>query len=292
MTLELRGRTALVTGAGNGIGRAAAQRLLDAGASVVAVDVDQAALSRLSPGADGGALKTIARDLLEGGAPQEVVSQAISELGRVDILVNSAGCNWDAPIEDTSDDHWESLLDILVTTPFRLARALAPHFKALADQEDAAGGALAYRKVVSVAALEGVTGRPGAANYSAANAALIGFSNSLSKEWVRFRVAANAVTFGPVQTRLLMPSGGSNRLEVGGYAIQGGVPQAAAQRLGLKMEAKDSYTEDEIYDVRGTIAGVAPTSVAQAADVILFYCSPASDQISGTMHAVGSARRY
>jgi 3-oxoacyl-[acyl-carrier protein] reductase len=290
MTQTFAGRVALVSGAAHGIGAATVRKLAREGATVVAGDVDGDALAALSR-ACGDRVKPFVADLLRDGAVEDFVALALKGQGKVDIVVNSAGFAWDAPIGETTDERWSAVLSVLATVPFRIARALGPHFKARADEENARGGPLAYRKVVSVAALEGVVGRAGAANYSAANAALIGLTNSLSREWARFRVTANTVAFGPVQTRQLLPQGPVNRVHVGGCEVLSGVDHALLERLGVSAPVKDEYSDDEVYGLRGAFGGVRPLSADEAAGVIGYFCSSASDQVSGTVHAAGSPRR-
>jgi 3-oxoacyl-[acyl-carrier protein] reductase len=291
MTHTFAGRVALVSGAAHGIGAATVRKLAREGATVVACDVDGDALGKLSE-ACGDNVKPFVVDLLEDGAADAFVAFALRSAGKADIIVNSAGFSWDSPIGKMTNEQWNAVLAVLATVPFRIARAIAPHFKARADEEDQGGGPPAYRKLVSVAALEGVAGRAGAANYSAANAAMTGLTSTLAREWARFRVTANTVAFGPVQSRQLLPSGPVNRLQVGGYEIQSGVNHALLERLGVSTPAKDQYSEDEVYGVKGPFAGVRPLSIDEAAEVIAYFCSTASDQVSGTMHAAGSPRRF
>jgi 3-oxoacyl-[acyl-carrier protein] reductase len=291
MTGLLAGRVAVVTGAAHGIGLATARKLVEEGATVVAADVDGEALGRLAS-QHPGSIVPVVGDLMDDGAPEHLVAHALETAGKIDIIVNNAGFSWDAPMSETTDERWESLLKVLVTVPFRIARAVGPHFKAQADAENAAGEEGPYRKVVSVGALEAVVGRPGAVNYSAANAALIGFTNGLAREWARLRVTANTVAFGPVQTRLLLPQGPFNRISVGGYDVQSGLAPALLERLGVPEEPKAHYEDAEVYGGKRRLGELRPVTVAEAAGTILYLCSSASDQVTGTMHAVGTPRRF
>src|SRR5437660_245323 len=119
MEISLAGKSALVTGAGRGIGLAIAQKLATAGASVLLVDVDTAALEQAEKSLPAGRVSTLAGDLTRSDFPQAAVDKLIHNFGSVDIIVNSAGYTWDSVIQKTTDEQFQAMLDIHAVTPFR-----------------------------------------------------------------------------------------------------------------------------------------------------------------------------
>ena len=103
-----------------------------------------------------------------------------------------------------SDDQFQAMLDIHTVVPFRMARATAPIFKAAAEA-DAKNGERTYRKTVMVSSGAGIYGLPGASNYAAGKAGVIGLMKTAAKEWGRYNVCVNALAFGVIRTRFGMP---------------------------------------------------------------------------------------
>ena len=137
MSFSLKGKTALVTGAGRGIGRAIASQLADAGASVMLNDLEN--IGALRDGA--GALRrrpvaAVAGDLTEPSFPDALVAAALDRFGALDIIVNNAGYNWDNVIQKTSDEQFQAMLDIHLVVPFRIMRAAATHIRARGEERD------------------------------------------------------------------------------------------------------------------------------------------------------------
>src|SRR4051794_11071725 len=129
MYLDLKGRTALVTGAGRGIGRAIATQLAASGAAVMLNDLDsQPAIETKSLIEQNGnkSVYALAGDITSRDFPDQLVSSTISEFGSLDILINNAGYTWDGPVHKTSDEQFLAMLDIHVVAPFRALRAAAP----------------------------------------------------------------------------------------------------------------------------------------------------------------------
>jgi len=182
---SLAGKTALVTGASRGIGRAIAVELAAAGASVVV-------------GYRNGQeeAEEVAREI-GGRAVQADVSDAASALalveaaGDLDILVNNAGLTRDGLLARMSDDDWRTVIDTNLSSVFYTCRAVTrPMMKKRAGA------------IVNVSSIVGVHGNWGQANYAASKAGIIGFTKSLAKELGSRNVRANVVAPGYVQTQL------------------------------------------------------------------------------------------
>src|SRR5262245_16718265 len=124
LTIDLSGRTAIVTGGGRGIGREIASKLAQAGASVVINDLDAAVLKEASDElSQAGKVTSLAGDMTAPDFPQRLVDAGIQAYGSIDIIANNAGYTWDNVIQKTTDEQFQAMLDIHLTAPFRLLRA-------------------------------------------------------------------------------------------------------------------------------------------------------------------------
>ena len=125
MAFDLNGRTALVTGAGRGIGRAIAVQLAHAGAAVMLNDLDREVVFETGGLIDqaGGAAKAMPGDLTKSDFPEKLVNATLAGFGSIDIIVNNAGYTWDNVIQKTTDEQFQAMLDIHLVAPFRVLRA-------------------------------------------------------------------------------------------------------------------------------------------------------------------------
>src|SRR5436305_9620505 len=126
-------KVAIVTGSARGIGRATAELLSSQGAKVLINDLDKD-VAEQTAGEFSGETTVYAGDLTKEGEPDKLVQAAVDAWGKVDILVNNAGYTLDAPIHKMSDDWFQKMLDIHLVVPFRMIRAIAPHFREPAKQ--------------------------------------------------------------------------------------------------------------------------------------------------------------
>jgi 3-oxoacyl-[acyl-carrier protein] reductase len=275
MTNLLTDRTAVVTGAAHGIGRATADLLAEQGATVVASDVDDEALARASSEISqrhGVRVVPVPGDLTTPDVPAAVVEQAWQETGRLDILVNAAGYNLNARAISMTDEAWQRMLDVHVTAPFHLLRAAGPYFQKARDQ-DVAAGRETFRKVVNVSSIA-VMGSAFQANYAAGKAAVVGLTKSLAKEWAPLRVNVNAVAFGSIDTRLTRPRTADNTADIGGVELQ----------LGLPASAMEAAVADIPFGRVGT--------AREAADGVFLLCSPWSNWVTGQLLVVSGGQVY
>jgi 3-oxoacyl-[acyl-carrier protein] reductase len=196
----LEGKNAIVTGSARGIGRATAELFAANGASVLINDLDADAAEQAASEI-GGKTAVYASDMTRPEAADELVATANEAFGSVDIVVNNAGYTWDGVAHKMSDEQFQAMLDIHTIVPFRVARALAPHWREAAKAE-AAEGREVFRKLINVSSISGTMGNAGQVNYSAGKAAVVGMTKTLAKEWGQFKINVNAVAFGFVETRL------------------------------------------------------------------------------------------
>ena len=140
MSTSLKGRTALVTGAGRGIGRAVAQALAEAGANVMLNDLDREVVFETGMLIDkaGGSVKAMPGDVTAAEFPEKLVKATVNGFGAIDIIVNNAGYTWDNVIQKTTDEQFQAMLDIHVTAPFRILRAASSWIREAAKKEIAA----------------------------------------------------------------------------------------------------------------------------------------------------------
>jgi 3-oxoacyl-[acyl-carrier protein] reductase len=199
--MRFDGCVALVTGAGRGIGRATALGLAREGAKVLVNDVDE----RVAAGvcdeivAGGGRASYAAGSVADREFAGAMVGQAEAELGRINVLVNNAGVTAPAMTLKMTVDQWQRVIDVNLTGVFNCIQAVGVSFKR--THEENPDGRCAGR-VVNVSSVAGLRGTVGQANYGAAKAGVIGLTMSVAREWGRYRVVANAVAFGTVETRM------------------------------------------------------------------------------------------
>ncbi|HXO39109.1 MAG TPA: SDR family oxidoreductase, partial [Candidatus Acidoferrum sp.] len=228
MSFLLAGKTALVTGAGRGIGRAIATKLATAGAAVMVNDIDDAALceTRCVLRDAGHRVERTVGDLIQPSFPEKLIEATLSAFGSVDIIVNNAGYSWDNVIQKTTDEQFQAMLEIHLVVPFRVLRAASTYIRETAKREIAAGTRI-MRKVVNITSIAGTDGNAGQAGYSAGKAGVVGLTKTLAKEWGRYNVNVNTVGFGLIETRLVQPlTGGQSEIEMRGHKIKIGVQQS------------------------------------------------------------------
>ena len=271
MAFTLEGKTALVTGAGRGIGRAIAQRLREAGAAVLVNDLDEAVVQET---ARLFACRYLAGDVTAPDFPQKLVDATIAAYGSIDIIVNNAGYTWDSVIQKTSDEQFQAMLDIHITAPFRILRAASSWIRETSKAESAAGRRV-MRKVVNITSISGTDGSAGQAGYSSGKAGVIGLTKTMAKEWGRYNVNVNAVGFGLVETRLIQPlTGDGASIEIKGRTIAVGVQPKALDAARATIPLGRLGTPDE------------------AAGAVLFFCSPLSDYVTGEVLICGGGMHF
>ena len=191
--MRLDGKSALVTGAGRGIGRAIALRLAAEGASVAATDIDAtmaAETVRLIEGNEGRAVP-LRLDVRDSADVERVFAQVIEGFGTLDILVNNAGFARDAMLHKMSEEQFDDVIDVHLKGTWLCTRAAARHMRARQ-----AG------RVINLGSISGKVGNVGQTNYSAAKAGVIGLTKAAAKELARYNVTVNAVQPAMVDTEM------------------------------------------------------------------------------------------
>ena len=258
----LDGKAAIVTGSARGIGRATAELFIAEGAKVLINDLDPDVAEQTASEIDGETA-VFAGDLTKEGAADELVAAAVDAFGAVDICVNNAGYTWDGVAHRMTDEQFQAMLDIHTVVPFRVARALAPHWREAAKAEKAEDKEV-FRKLINVSSTSGTMGNAGQINYSAAKAAVVGMTKTLAKEWGGFKINVNAVAFGFVETRLTAAKGEeAGEIEREGEKIELGIPEQMRE-MGKMM-----------------IPLGRPAQPTEAAGPVLLLCSDYANYIHG-----------
>ena len=216
----LEGKVALVTGAGRGIGEQIARVLHRDGATVIGVDVPQAAdsLVALTNELEGDYL---ALDITAKDAPQRIAHEVVSERGGVDIVVHNAGITRDKKLANMAEDRWDSVIGVNLTAPERITRELL-------DQK----AINAHGRIIGVASIAGIAGNLGQTNYATSKAGVIGLVDSLKDE-LADGITVNAVAPGFIETQMTAAVPFATR-EVGrrlNAMSQGGLPVDVAETI-------------------------------------------------------------
>lgn len=185
--MRLQHRTAIVTGAASGIGRACAALFAENGAQVLAVDRPGSDLAGTAQSHDR--IRVLATDIAEAGAPERIVAHAVNELGGVDMLMNNAGVSHRARVEEMLAEDWDRVLAVNVRAQFLLCRAAIPHLK-----KSTSG------RIINVASVMAEATDFGLAAYCASKAGVAGLTRTLALELGKFGITANYIEPGAIQT--------------------------------------------------------------------------------------------
>jgi 3-oxoacyl-[acyl-carrier protein] reductase len=191
--IDCKGKNALVTGAGRGIGREIALRLAQAGANIAVCDVDLSSAQNTAMEIESLGQKALAlqADVSKANAVADMFAAFFQAFPILDILVNNAGITRDGLIMRMKEEDWDLVIDINLKSAFLCCKEASRHMmKARCG------------KIVNVASVVGIMGNAGQVNYSASKAGLIGLTKSLAKEFATRNIQVNAVAPGFIQTAM------------------------------------------------------------------------------------------
>ncbi len=261
MVETLVGKIAIVTGAGQGIGKETALRLSREGATVVVAEFNPDTANSVAEEikSAGGQALAYPIDIGDTPAVREMVGRVVERFGLLDILVNNAGVNNVLPFLEMTESVWDHLMRVnLRGTFFCLQAGALQMVRQAPEQVRAAGKADAcYGKIVNLASISGQAGRPLASHYAASKAAIINITQSAALALAPYGVNVNAVAPGIVSTPMW------DQLDRQYGAISGSAPGEPMAAFVDKVPLK------------------RPASPQDVANAIYFLCSPAADNITG-----------
>ena len=191
--MSLQGRVAIVTGAAQGIGRAIAETLAEAGADIVVADLDPARSKDTVAAVEkvGRKALNVKVNVADSNDTKAMAEQVIKEWGKIDILVNNAGITRDGLLLRMKDEDWNLVLQVNLNGTFNCTKAV---LQPMTKQR--------YGRIVNIASIVGAMGNAGQANYAASKAAVIGFSKTVAREYASRNVTVNAVAPGFIDTAM------------------------------------------------------------------------------------------
>ena len=244
--MSLNGKTALVTGASRGIGRAIALRLAEDGANVAVIyagsaDKAEAVVNEIT--ALGVNAKAYRCNVADSAAVNETVKAVTNDLGKIDILVNNAGITRDGLMLRMKDEDFDAVLDTNLKGAFNMIRACYSGFIRKKSG-----------RIINISSVSGIMGNAGQANYSASKAGVIGLTKSVARELASRGITCNAVAPGFIQTDMTENLGDNNPLLNSIPRGRMGKPEDIAAAVAFLASDSAAYITGEVLKVDGGLA--------------------------------------
>ncbi|RYL90993.1 SDR family oxidoreductase [Sporolactobacillus sp. THM7-4] len=262
MDLGLKGKVAVVTGAGNGMGLAITKAFLSEGTKVAAGDIQTDGLKELG---ESGSIFPVRADLSTKEGADTLIEEAVRHFGKIDILVNNVGiANYKSSFLDLTDEDWDKTLKTNLYSMIRVSRAAIPYLR---KQEHSA--------IISTASESGHVPDEFAIDYSVSKAGIINLTTALSNEFAGDGVRVNCVSPGPTRTHM--------------WDRPGGMVDMLAEKFNMEKEEAVQHFARNIRKIpRGSIG--KPEEIAA---VVLFLASEKASYVTGAEYAVnGGSVKY
>ena len=248
--MELEGKVAIVTGGTRGIGRAIALDLAANGADVALnyrKSQDLAAELAGTIRRMGRRALVVQADVAGFDDAQAMVKQVLDEFGRLDILINNAGMNWDGVVWKMTEEQWDRVIEVDLKGTFNYTRAATPIFRE-AGARGYTGG-----KIVNITSINGLRGKFGQTNYSAAKAGVIGFTKACARDLGRYGVNVNAVAPGLIETEMVKAAPEKVREMALAEIVLGrlGLPEEVAYVVTFLCTEKARHITGQVIQVDG-----------------------------------------
>jgi 3-oxoacyl-[acyl-carrier protein] reductase len=240
----LTDKKAIVTGAAQGIGKTIALQLAHQGADVVVTDINREGLDPVVAEiqALGRRALGIAMDVSNLAQCEDMVKQAVQEMGRIDILVNNAGITRDTLLLRMKEEQWDQVMQVNVKGTFNCTKAV---LRTMFKQK--------YGRIIQISSVTGAMGNPGQANYSASKAAVIGFTKAVAREYAHSGITVNAVAPGFIQTAMTdaIPEKEREAMIAQIPARKLGTPEDVAAAVSFLAADESAYITGQVIHVNG-----------------------------------------
>ncbi|MFT3782245.1 MAG: 3-oxoacyl-[acyl-carrier-protein] reductase [Nibricoccus sp.] len=245
--MTFNNRTALVTGAGRGIGKAIAETLAKNGVNVICVSKSPDSCGAVAAAitAAGGKAKAVPVDVSDGAAVTKAAEELLKEFGKIDILINNAGITRDGLLARMSEEDWNAVIQTNLTSAFHWCKAIG--WPMCRNR---------YGRIVNIASVVGLVGNPGQANYAAAKGGMIAFTKAIAKEFAKRGVTANVVAPGFIKTDMTAVLGEEvQKAAVGLIPMQRfGEPADIAAATAFLCSEEAGYITGQVFTVDGGMA--------------------------------------
>ena len=241
----LEGKTALITGAARGIGKAIALKYASEGANVAFTDLaidDIAKATESEIAAFGVKVKGYASNAANFADTEKVVAEVLNDFGRIDILVNNAGITRDGLMMRMTEQQWDMVINVNLKSAFNFIHAITP---IMMRQKSGS--------IINMSSVVGVSGNAGQANYSASKAGMIGLAKSIAKELGSRGVRANAIAPGFIETEMTHALTDEQRAKWAETIPlrRGGSPEEVAKVCVFLASDLSSYVSGQVINVCG-----------------------------------------